>query len=237
MKNSLILFNTACILLILFLSGCHTSRKATASRSRQPKFIDDVYINGHSKSNTAVSGSPHRRKAKDETVKTDNTDNTDTPPLPLKSESEPVLTKGEINAVRRKYAEILGVKPKEISNNALYAFIDEWYGVNYHLGGSDQSGIDCSAFTQKLYGTVYGLDLARTAAEQYSNCKRLRHSGDADEGDLVFFHVHSKHITHVGIYLMNDYFVHASSSQGVVISNLNDEYWHKYYAGIGRVKK
>ncbi len=153
-----------------------------------------------------------------------------------KEDNEPNLTHREITAIHKRFSEIMGVKPKDLANNTLYEFIDSWYGVNYHLGGSDQSGIDCSGFTRKLYGDVFKIDLARTAHEQFENCEKIKHSSDAMEGDLVFFHVHSRHITHVGVYLINDYFVHASSSQGVVISNLNDEYWHKYYAGIGRVK-
>ena len=231
MKNRLFLFNTACILFTIILSSCHTSRHAVASRNKQPKFIDDIYMNRHEKSNKTVSGTPRHDKAP-ETATADKPGEEATIPDNL-----PTLSKKEMNSIRKKYAEMLGVKPKEIDNSTLFEFIDEWYGVAYHLGGSDRSGIDCSAFAQKLYTTVFGIDLARTAAEQYSNCKRIRHSSEANQGDLVFFHVHSRHITHVGVYLMNDYFVHASSSQGVVISNLNDEYWHKYYAGIGRVKK
>ena len=57
------------------------------------------------------------------------------------------------------------------------------------------------------------------------------------EGDLVFFRVNSKQVSHVGIYLMNNYFVHASTSKGVMISNLNEEYWQKYFEGIGRIPR
>jgi lipoprotein Spr len=55
------------------------------------------------------------------------------------------------------------------------------------------------------------------------------------EGDLVFFKTRGRSISHVGIYLMNNFFVHASSSQGVIISSLNDEYWSRKYAGAGKV--
>jgi len=224
MKNRLFLFNTACLFLIVFFSGCHTARKTAYNKTtRQPKFIDDIYMDRHKKGTATVTGSRHR-----DTI-ADKTDNTDT--------NNPDLSKKETRTLQKKYADIMNVAGKDISNFTLYEFIDAWYGVNYHLGGSDHSGIDCSAFAQKLYGEVYGMDLDRTAAGQYDKCERVKHSSEAEEGDLVFFHVHSRHITHVGVYLINDYFVHASSSQGVVISNLNDDYWHKYYAGIGRIKK
>jgi cell wall-associated NlpC family hydrolase len=138
-------------------------------------------------------------------------------------------------SLRKKYAAMLGVSYKEIHNKALFRFIDHWYGTNYRLGGTDKSGIDCSAFAQKLFNDVYGVDLQRTAMQQFTSCKRIKNRKYAHEGDLVFFRVHSKRITHVGVYLTNDYFVHASTSQGVVISNLSDDYWHKYYVGMGRI--
>ena len=208
------------------LSGCHTSHQAVAHKtSHQPKFIDDVYINGHNKSNAtvnAIDGSKPKPKSK-------------APEQPaFKKET---FTPKQEKEVKKKYADMLGIKPKDITNNTLYEFIDQWYGANYHLGGCSRTGIDCSGFAQKLYGEVYGVDLLRTAMEQFRNCKRVKHSKDAEEGDLVFFHIHSRHITHVGIYLANDYFVHASTSGGVMISNLNEDYWHKYFAGAGRIPK
>lgn len=139
--------------------------------------------------------------------------------------------------ISSRYGQMLGVEATEITNLSLYQFIDKWLGADYRLGGCDISGIDCSGFAQKLYAEIYGMDLVRTALEQFHNCKRIKHAKDATEGDLVFFRVHSRRITHVGVYLMNNYFVHASSSQGVVISNLNEEYWHKYYAGCGRIPR
>lgn len=79
--------------------------------------------------------------------------------------------------------------------------------------------------------------MLRTAIEQFANTDFVRKSTNLKEGDLVFFHIRSRHITHVGIYLANNFFIHASRSQGVTISNLNDSYWHKYYAGAGKVGK
>ena len=103
------------------------------------------------------------------------------------------------------------------------------------MGGCDASGIDCSGFAQKLYADVYGIDLLRTSAEQFHDCKRIKNTRDAQEGDLIFFIIRGKRISHVGVYLANNFFVHASTSSGVMISNLNEEYWRKHYAGCGRV--
>lgn len=139
--------------------------------------------------------------------------------------------------VETKYADMIGIDRKDISNRQLYRFIDKWYGTNYRLGGHTEEGIDCSGFAQKLYEDVFGMELTRTAMDQYKNSTREKHRDNATEGDLVFFRQHGKRITHVGVYLANDFFVHSSTSQGVVISSLKEEYWHKHYVGIGKMKK
>lgn len=220
MRRRLFFFTTSCLLLSA-LQSCHTHKKYAASQSsKNPKFINDVYINGHNKNSDT-----RNTAARTPTKKTRSGSNV---------ENHEDLSPG---ALRRKYSEILGIRQKDISNYALYQFIDRWYGTNYRLGGQNNEGIDCSGFAQKLYGDVYGINLLRTAMEQFSNCKRIKNPKDGEEGDLVFFSIHSKRITHVGVYLANNYFVHSSTSGGVIISNLGEEYWSKYYAGMGRVPK
>jgi len=243
MKKPILLFTLACILAPPLLEGCHTSHKTTAYKSsRQPKFIDNVYIAPHNKNSATVDAiDPTKPPAKTKTKQNTNGTAITTASVPLpnpatKTNTPPTIVYKDLpNRIKKKYADILGVRPKEITNYPLYDFIDRWYGTTYRLGGCDISGVDCSGFAQKLYSEVYGIDLVRTAVEQFSNCKRIKHSRDAEEGDLVFFHVHSRHITHVGIYLANNFFVHASTSNGVMISNLDEDYWHKYYAGCGRI--
>ena len=234
MRNRL-LFTVACIVLAIVLDSCHSSQKATYSHSSKPKFINDVAFAPHNKSNVTHNAIDPKKYTPKPAPKSATVAQ-----KPVKKVVAPVAGRKETyeeppKVVRNKYAEILGVQPKEITNKTLYQFIDKWYGTNYRLGGQDGSGIDCSGFAQKLYGEVYGIDLSRTSREQYSNCKRIKHAHDAREGDLVFFHIHSKRITHVGVYLANDFFVHSSSTGGVMISSLNEDYWHKYYAGCGRV--
>ncbi len=143
----------------------------------------------------------------------------------------------EVDPMIMKYSGLVSVSPKDITNYPLYRFIDDWYGTEYKWGGSDNTGIDCSAFSQKCYSEVFGIDLLRTTREQRRNSERVKHSEDAVEGDLIFFRIHRFRISHVGVYLTNGFFVHASSSQGVVISNLNDRYWRRRYAGCGRIER
>ncbi|OSZ78700.1 hypothetical protein CAP35_10755 [Chitinophagaceae bacterium IBVUCB1] len=136
-----------------------------------------------------------------------------------------------------KYSSYLKTTPDEIKSLLLYSFIDEWLGVRYRLGGNDINGIDCSAFARRLYEEVFGINLLRTSIEQYGICKFFTNQEDLMEGDLVFFRVRGKRISHVGVYLMNGYFVHASISHGVMISNLSDLYWGKRFAGAGYIPK
>ena len=151
--------------------------------------------------------------------------------------SKDVTFEEPLDPLISKYAEMISVDPVDINNYPLYRFIDQWYGTRYKWGGEDVTGIDCSAFSQKLYGKVYSIDLYRTAKQQHRNCERIKDPEDAEEGDLVFFRIHHFRVSHVGVYLANGYFVHASRSQGVVISNLNSKYWHRRYAGCGRIEK
>jgi hypothetical protein len=84
-----------------------------------------------------------------------------------------------------KYANMLGVLPQVITNDLLYSFIDEWYGTRYRFGGTDKSGIDCSAFVQRLYARVFNIGLFRTAAEQFKVCHSIWNKEELNEGDKI----------------------------------------------------
>jgi lipoprotein Spr len=124
----------------------------------------------------------------------------------------------------------------QISNVMLYRFIDEWYGVKYRMGGTTKKGVDCSAFVQHLYQYVFGYNILRTACLQFKESKKIA-KDDLKEGDLVFFKVGTSRISHVGVYLRNNFFVHSASSKGVSIANLSNAYWSRYFAGGGRIVK
>jgi cell wall-associated NlpC family hydrolase len=169
-------------------------------------------------------------------------------PAPAKETSitESIVEKGSkvlesagktFSGVVDKYSKMMQVSPSSVSNAVMYQFIDDWYGTKYRLGGSSRSGIDCSALVQKLYTYVYGMDVVRTSVMQFRMSEYIADKTKLKEGDLVFFRIHGGPVSHVGVYLHNNYFVHASSSRGVMISNLNDTYWTKYYVGGGRVER
>ena len=132
-----------------------------------------------------------------------------------------------------KYAILLNVPIEELSNLKLYSFIHEWYGTPYKYGGSSKKGIDCSAFTLFLYDEVYNIKIPRTSRDQFAHLKKINRS-ELLEGDLVFFKEKTR-ITHVGVYLGNNKFAHASTSQGVMISDLDQLYFSRRYAGAGRL--
>ncbi|RWR02662.1 membrane protein [[Pantoea] beijingensis] len=109
----------------------------------------------------------------------------------------------------------------------------DWKGVRYRLGGDSKRGIDCSAFVQVTFRDQFGLDLPRSTSQQQDSGKSIQRS-KLRPGDLVLFRAGSTG-RHVGIYLGNDNFVHASTSSGVMISNLNDSYWKNRYREARRV--
>lgn len=109
----------------------------------------------------------------------------------------------------------------------------DWKGVRYRLGGTSKRGIDCSAFVQTTFREQFGLDLPRSTYEQEDTGKSINR-GKLRPGDIVLFRAGSTG-RHVGIYLGNDNFVHASTSSGVMISSLNDSYWKKRYREARRV--
>ncbi len=132
-----------------------------------------------------------------------------------------------------RYAIRLDVPVEIIQNKPLYELIDNWWGTPYRLGGTTQRGIDCSAFVQTLMLGVFAMQLPRTAREQKETAAWIPMS-DLKEGDLLFFNTRGG-VSHVGIYLHNNKFVHASTSGGVMISDLNETYWSRKLLGAGRV--
>ncbi|WP_233632582.1 C40 family peptidase [Parapedobacter sp. ISTM3] len=133
------------------------------------------------------------------------------------------------------YAQVLGVRPHELQNTTLYAYIDEWMGIPHRPGGADKRGLDCSAFVGMVMRDVYGKSVPRISREMAAQIKR-KYERQLQEGDLVFFSFGRRDIDHVGIYLHNNKFVHVSTSKGVIISDLHDTWYYKYFKRAGSVR-
>ncbi|MGD8592452.1 MAG: NlpC/P60 family protein [Gammaproteobacteria bacterium] len=108
-----------------------------------------------------------------------------------------------------------------------------WHGVPYKIGGQDKHGIDCSGFVQLTYKNALGINIPRSTDLLLKTGKQISRNQLA-VGDLVFFKTgFSKQ--HVGIYVGNGQFIHASSSKGVMKSSLKSPYWSKHYWKSNRV--
>jgi len=133
------------------------------------------------------------------------------------------------------YAAVLGVPVRVLGTPALYTYIDRWMGTPHRTGGTDQRGIDCSAFVGLVIRDIYGKSLPRSSKEMAGQVKR-KYERQLREGDLVFFSFGRRGIDHVGIYLHNHKFVHVSTSKGVIISDLKDPWYYKYFTRAGSVR-
>ena len=118
-------------------------------------------------------------------------------------------------------------------NTSLIEFYENWSGVKYEYGGNSRSGIDCSSFIQMAYKDNFNIALPRTTDSQ-ANIGIEIDKSQLEMGDLVFFKTSSSS-NHVGIYLENGKFMHASTSVGVTISYLDNIYFDKYYWKAQRI--
>lgn len=108
-------------------------------------------------------------------------------------------------------------------------------GVPYRYGGASLEGVDCSGLVQLAYNNA-GIRVPRTSREQYRQSKRV-HPTRIKPGDLVFFRLQSRKISHVGIYIGNKRFIHAPrTGKNVMYASLENPFWKKRYAGAGRFK-
>jgi len=140
------------------------------------------------------------------------------------------------NWLQLKYSIKMDIAVEEIKNIPLLQKIDEWWGTPYSLGGSTNNGVDCSYFTLDVMRDIFKVNLKRTAAEQYEQSEKIEWN-NLKEGDLIFFKTEGRsRISHVGIYLANNKFAHASTSQGVTIGDLSDPYWQRRLYSMGRVQ-
>ncbi len=115
----------------------------------------------------------------------------------------------------------------ESVKDALYAQYDEWKGTRYQIRGLSKNGIDCSGFVHITFKSKLGVILPRSSDLQ----AELGTDVDKDQlqaGDLVFFKT-GRRLRHVGVYLEDGRFLHASTKLGVVISHLNENYWKSAY--------
>ena len=135
-----------------------------------------------------------------------------------------------------KYSNELGFNIESVSNPYLYEYVNEWLGTPYRYSGESKNGIDCSGLVCELYKSAYQKVFTGSAKELYDKSDPVKKE-KLTEGDLVFFKIRKGRISHVGIYLGSNKFAHASTSRGVIISDLDEPYYKKYYYKGGRLKE
>ena len=149
---------------------------------------------------------------------------------------ETIYTPPPANATRTLSTRY-GIQLTQRDNHTLYNTVAQWLGTPHRNGGSTMRGTDCSGFVGNIYRTVYKKNLARNSADILRlNCRRISRQ-NLREGDLVFFATgRTKKVTHVGVYLKDGKFAHASTSSGVIISNLSEDYYRKRWVSGGSVR-
>lgn len=118
----------------------------------------------------------------------------------------------------------------------LGSIMREYLGKPYKGRSKYEEGVDCSHFVQTVFKRFDNIKLARMAVDQYKQGKSVQYK-HLKYGDLVFFRTRPRKISHVGIYVGENRFIHASTSYGVIISGLNEKYWADKYAGARRILK
>jgi lipoprotein Spr len=119
-------------------------------------------------------------------------------------------------------------------NPYLYYKVYDWIGARYKYSGSTQQGIDCSGFVNEIYKNVYCKELAASSGEIYKQTIAVK-KDSLKEGDLLFFKIRKGRISHVGLYLGNNKFAHATTKVGVTVSDLDEPYYKKYFYKCGRL--
>lgn len=204
------------------LTGCFSNRQiASSSGTRERKtgtkelrFLDNISLN-------SSSGGRHE-------VRNPSSD------YQVGSVATPAAFQIEDgNILQFKYAIRLDTEVERLYNTVLYEYIDQWWAVPYSYGGTTRKGVDCSGFVQNIFAATYRIQLPRTTREQRDITVPVN-TTELKEGDLLFYDTRGG-VSHVGIYLQNNKFVHASTSGGVMISDMSEPYWSRRFLGAGRV--
>lgn len=207
-RPTLFYFLLPALVIPFLLDSCHSSKKAAKSQAAY-NYSQKNYM-------PETENPPNNKKHR----KSKNAANNE--------------TESREGAITAKYASALGVSKSDITNYPLYNFIDVWYGTPYKYAGRTHAGVDCSDFASLLFESIYNIRISGTVNDIYRRCKPIK-SSQLREGDLIFFKINSKSLSHVGIYLQNHKFVHASVHAGVVISDMNEDYYRRYFWGAGRL--
>jgi len=132
------------------------------------------------------------------------------------------------------YSEMLGVALDSCCNRKFIASVAEWLGTPYRRGGLSKKGIDCSGFVSYIYKEVFNIKLAHSSASMIFQMKTRVKKADIQPGDILFYKIHGKRISHVAIYLGDYKIIHASPERGIVVDDIREPYYVRHYYTAGR---
>lgn len=135
-----------------------------------------------------------------------------------------------------RFYENKGMKVDSCVNQPLYFEVYRWLNTPYKYGGETAKGLDCSGFSNKIYEAVYNKTLEGGSRDIFQKVKPTKIKL-AEEGDLLFFKIWKGQISHVGVYLQNGKFAHATTQSGVIISDLEEPYYKKYFYKAGKLRE
>lgn len=157
-------------------------------------------------------------------------------PAAVSAQTDSLTAVHKNDSLLRVYYSGFGLNYDSAASPLLYREIKSWIGTRYKYAGHSKQGIDCSGFVAAMYRSAYGKTLSGGSRDLYPQVDTVSRK-NLREGDILFFKIRRGQVSHVGVYLGNDKFAHASVHSGVIISDLKEDYYRKYYFTGGRLKK
>ena len=228
---------------ILAAASKNTGKVAMDSLDTNSTSVQDSTISANSKKSDLASRDSSAKKElvqHGDSTKVVNSDTTKVAGSATTKTAEKQSEKTAEKPTEKSSAKKADKKDKKQTKVAkptnLEKYAKEWLGAKYVYGAASKKKTDCSGYVMQVYKGFYGIALDHNAQHIYDDgrgysIKRKK----LQEGDLVFFGNFWK-ISHVGIYLKGDRFIHASTSKGVVITPMDDNYWASKYKGARRFK-
>ncbi|MBW6497848.1 MAG: C40 family peptidase [Bacteroidales bacterium] len=150
--------------------------------------------------------------------------------------SRPTASPTADRAFYQEHSQKLGYQLNGTEDPILIREVSSWLGTPHRYAGNTRQGADCSGFVIEVFRAVYQTSLPRSSSDMASHTRNIS-KAQLREGDLVFFRTSGgRKVSHVGIYLSNNKFIHVSSTRGVMVSDLDEPYFVRTFAKAGRVR-